>query len=100
MKHFFFTYFRHDNGNKCPYSNAPDMYNLCQSAHSQEELDEWRERSEWRQMKRDMARQEQVFSFMDQLVEQYENEDSNVRVVCLPTKCYYVTTIKLSPLIF
>jgi hypothetical protein len=59
-----------------------------------------RERSEWRQMKRDMARQEQVFSFMDQLVEQYENEDSSVRVVCLPTKCYYVTTIKLSRHLF
>lgn len=59
------------------------MYNLCQSAHSQEELDEWRERYEWRQMKRDMARQEQVFSFMDQLVEQYESEDSSVKVVSM-----------------
>ncbi|KAK3091336.1 hypothetical protein FSP39_019040 [Pinctada imbricata] len=73
---------KHVNGNKCAYSNVPDIYNLCQYAHSQEELDEWRERSEWRQMKREMARQEKVFSFMDELMEQYEEADSGIQVIC------------------
>ena len=57
------------------------MYNLCTDAHSQEELDEWKERFEWRQMKREMARQEQVFSYMDQLREKYEASQSSVKVV-------------------
>ena len=57
------------------------MYNLCPDAHSQEELDEWKERYEWRQMKREMARQEQVFSYMDQLLEKYEASHSSVKVV-------------------
>ena len=59
----------------------PEMYNLCTDAHSQEELDEWKERFEWRQMKREMARQEQVFSYMDQLREKYEASQSSVKVV-------------------
>ena len=57
------------------------MYNLCPDAHNQEELDEWKERYEWRQMKREMARQEQVFSYMDQLLEKYEASHSSVKVV-------------------
>ena len=77
---FSFDY-RHIEGNKCQYSNVPDMYNLCPDAHSQEELDEWKERYEWRQMKREMARQEQVFSYMDQLLEKYEASQSSVKVV-------------------
>lgn len=68
-------------GRKCPYSNVPDMYNMCQYAHSEEELDEWRERYEWRQMKREMARQEKVFSFMDELLEQYQSAEHGIKVV-------------------
>lgn len=59
----------------------PDMYNSCQFAHSQEELDEWKERFEWRQMKREMAKQEKVFSYMDELLEKYEKADSGITVV-------------------
>lgn len=73
-------------GRKCPYSNVPDMYNMCQYAHSEEELDEWRERYEWRQMKRDMARQERVFSFMDELLEQYQAEEQSIKVVSVPER--------------
>ncbi|KAL3877847.1 hypothetical protein ACJMK2_035491 [Sinanodonta woodiana] len=72
---------KHEDGFKCQYSHVPEMYNLCRYAHSQEELDEWRERYEWRQMKREMARQEKVFSYMDQLLEKYENSDSSVKVI-------------------
>ena len=32
-------------------------------------------------MKREMARQEKVFSFMDELMEQYEEADSGIQVV-------------------
>ncbi|XP_022318175.2 3'-5' exoribonuclease HELZ2-like isoform X3 [Crassostrea virginica] len=73
--------YKHMEGRKCPYSNVPDMYNMCQYAHSEEELDEWRERYEWRQMKRDMARQERVFSFMDELLEQYQAEEQSIKVI-------------------
>lgn len=78
--------FRHIEGRKCPYSNVPDMYNMCQYAHSEEELDEWKERYEWRQMKRDMARQEKVFSFMDELLEEYQSAEQGIRVVCVVSK--------------
>lgn len=73
---------RHNDGGQCQYSNVPDMYNLCRYAHSQDELDEWKERYEWRQMKREMARQEKVFSYMDELLEKYENSTDPVNVVC------------------
>ncbi|XP_061191305.1 helicase with zinc finger domain 2-like [Saccostrea echinata] len=73
--------YKHTEGKKCPYSYVPDMYNMCQYAHSEEELDEWKERYEWRQMKRDMARQEKVFSFMDELLEQYQSADQGIRVI-------------------
>lgn len=69
------------NGERCEYSRAPDMYNLCRYAHSQDELDEWKERYEWRLMKREMARQERVFSYMDELLERYENSADPVNVV-------------------
>lgn len=65
------------------------MYNLCRFAHSQNELDEWKERYEWRLMKREMARQERVFSYMDELLEKYESSNESVKIVssiCLKTK--------------
>jgi hypothetical protein len=71
------------DGKTCQYSSAPDMYNLCRYAHSQEELDEWRERYDWRQMKREVARQDMVFSYMEILQEKYEKADSAVTVVSL-----------------
>lgn len=72
---------KNENGGKCTYSNVPDMYNMCTHAHSIEELEEWKERHEWRLMKRDMARQEMVFSYMDQLLEKYEQSDSAIGVI-------------------
>jgi hypothetical protein len=57
------------------------MFNYCKYAHSQEELDEWRERFEWRQMKRNLAKEQNMFSYMDQLLEAYNAADSRVTVV-------------------
>ena len=39
LLHYSYSITRHVDGNKCQYSYAPDMYNLCPDAHSQEELD-------------------------------------------------------------
>lgn len=59
------------------------MYNYCKFAHSNEELDEWKERWEWRQMKREIAKREQVYSYMEALLEDYEEEYSGINVVSL-----------------
>ena len=65
----------------CRYSHMPDTHNLCRSAHSQEELDEWRERWEWRNMKREIARKEKLFSYMEELLLEYEQADQPVNVI-------------------
>ncbi|XP_041364401.1 helicase with zinc finger domain 2-like [Gigantopelta aegis] len=72
---------RHITSESCQYSHVQEMYNLCKYAHSQEELDEWKERYEWRQMKRDMAKQQKVFSYMDELLDKYESTDSGISVL-------------------
>ena len=60
------------------------MYNNCRYAHSQEELDEWKQRYEWRQMKRDMAKKDKLYSFMDNLTEEYEEAKVRMNVVRTP----------------
>ncbi|XP_046550029.1 LOW QUALITY PROTEIN: helicase with zinc finger domain 2-like [Haliotis rubra] len=72
---------KHMIDERCQYSHVPEMYNLCNYAHSEEELDEWKERYEWRQLKRDMAKKQKVFSYMDQLLEKYETSDSGIAVM-------------------
>ena len=71
------------NEGRCRYSDKPDMYNYCKFAHSNEELDEWKERWEWRQMKREIAKREQVYSYMEALLEDYEEEYSGINVVSM-----------------
>ena len=39
------------------------------SAHSVDELDEWKNRFQWRQMKKQMAKDRQLYSYMDTLVD-------------------------------
>lgn len=56
---------------------------MCQYAHSIEELDEWKERWQWRKMKREIAKQKGMYSYMDDLQEEYENADSGVNVVSI-----------------
>ncbi|XP_041364211.1 zinc finger CCCH domain-containing protein 7B-like [Gigantopelta aegis] len=72
---------RHMTSQSCQYSNVLEMYNLCMHAHSEEVLDEWKERYKWRQMKRHMAKQQKVFSYMDELLDKYESTDSGISVL-------------------
>lgn len=65
----------------CRYSDLPDMYNQCKFAHNQLELDEWKERWEWRQMKRRMAREQGLYSYMESLLEDFDSAESPVTVV-------------------
>ena len=65
------------------------MYNNCKYAHSQEELDEWQERWEWRQMKREIARKENVFGYMDALLDEYQQAEAPINVV---SKFFYSKT--------
>ena len=75
-------YFRHcDDDWRSP---IPDEYDLCEYAHSEEELDEWKERWEWRRMMRRMAKQEHAYSYMDELLEEYDRAcsvDQGITVV-------------------
>lgn len=65
---------------KCRFSNVPASSNMCTYAHSQEELDEWIERYRWRAMKRKLAADENLFSYMDRLIEEF-NESSDSVVI-------------------
>ncbi|XP_070571183.1 zinc finger CCCH domain-containing protein 7A-like [Ptychodera flava] len=60
--------------NACPYGE-------CTDAHSQDELDEWKERAEYRRLKRNLAKERHLFSFMDTLIEKYSNQRSGERVL-------------------
>ncbi|CAH1794927.1 unnamed protein product, partial [Owenia fusiformis] len=70
----------HLNGKRCRYSYMQE-FNSCQYAHTQEEMDEWKERYEWRQMKREQAKQEGLFSYMEGLLEDYMNAASGAHVI-------------------
>lgn len=59
----------------------PDMHNLCKFAHSQAELDEWTERWQWRQMKKEIAKKDKVYSYMEELLEDFKDAQSGVTVV-------------------
>ena len=72
---------RHIENANCRYSDMPDMYNQCKFAHSREELDEWKERWEWRQLKREIAKKEHLYSYMEQLREDFETTESGINVV-------------------
>lgn len=69
---------------RCRYSNKPDLYNLCRYAHTHEELDEWKERYEWRTMKREIAKKEGVYSYMDDLLDEYQSATAGITVVTTP----------------
>lgn len=81
------------DGGKCRFSDVPDVYNQCKAAHSLEELDEWKERWEWRQMKREIAKKDHLYSYMDGLREDFETSSSGISVVCLLLEpfchCFY-----------
>jgi len=71
---------RHIYGNRCRFSNTP--YNYCLQAHSEDELNEWKERYEWRMMKKEVAKKFQhLYSYMDRLLDDYSSSLSKTSVV-------------------
>ena len=67
----------HSNLKKtCSYTGVAQERNDCTLAHSQEELEEWRERHEYRLMKIAKAKEQRLYSFVDDLLAEY-NQKSN-----------------------
>lgn len=52
-------------------------------AHSEEELDEWKERYRWRFIKKEAARKQHLYSYMDMLIDDYNSATDRLSVVCL-----------------
>eukprot|EP00058_Branchiostoma_floridae_P025252 XP_002610742.1 hypothetical protein BRAFLDRAFT_90929 [Branchiostoma floridae] len=65
----------------CPYDGVEDRHNICPAAHSQEELDEWKERRQHRWLNMEMARKQDLFSYMDKLIEEYEKTTDGPSVI-------------------
>jgi len=58
-----------------------DSKNYCRFAHSQDELDEWKERHQWREMKKRRAREQNLYSYMDLLIDDLESANDSSTVV-------------------
>ncbi|XP_019641872.1 PREDICTED: helicase with zinc finger domain 2-like [Branchiostoma belcheri] len=65
----------------CQYDGVEDRHNICPEAHSQEELDEWKERRQHRLLYMEMARKQNLFSYMDKLREEYEKTTDGTSVI-------------------
>ena len=68
---------------RCPYSSvtaADGSGNHCIHAHSDKELDEWRERYRWRQSRKLAAKQQHLYSYMAELHDEYNNDDTDSTV--------------------
>ena len=63
------------------FSKATAADNACPKAHSREELEEWGERHMYRQMKLLKAKQQNLFSFMNEIQVEYAATDSEIDVV-------------------
>jgi len=57
---------------RCRYSDIAEGEpgNHCIQAHSMDELDEWINRHQWRQMKKQRAKERHLYSYMDTLVDE------------------------------
>ena len=86
---------RHADGGTCQYSGKQDMFNLCEKAHSEEELEEWRERLEWRRMKQALAQKEGAGSYSDLLLSEYRSAEQGSQVVSVGSR----KEVKMSSLI-
>lgn len=69
---------RHEEGQSCRYSHVVPNHNYCTFAHSLDELDEWKERFRWREMKRKAAAEDNLYSYMAKLVEDYKKSGCEV----------------------
>jgi hypothetical protein len=50
-------------------------------AHSQDELEEWQERYNWRQVKRGVAKERELCTYMESLIDEYNKADLKTDVV-------------------
>ena len=68
---------------RCPYSSvlaADGSGNHCIHAHSDAELDEWRERYKWRQSRKVAAKQQHLYSYMATLRDEYSTDETDSTV--------------------
>ncbi|CAH1274458.1 HELZ2 [Branchiostoma lanceolatum] len=75
----------------CPYDGVEDRHNICPDAHSLEELDEWKERRQHRWLNMEMARKQNLFSYMDKLMEEYEKTTDGPSVIADSLKGVSIT---------
>jgi len=52
-------------------------------AHSDEELEEWNERYQWRKMKKDLAKSRDLLSSIDILLDEYNSSSNKTSVVSI-----------------
>jgi len=95
---------RHEIG-RCPYSSvtaADGSGNHCIHAHSAAELDEWKERYNWRQSRKMAAKQQHLYSYMAALHDEYINDDTDTTVslmlllLCLSLLLFQIFIVFLS----
>ena len=55
--------------------------NNCTKAHSLRELEEWRERHQYRMMKMKKAKEQKLFAFMDEILTKYNYSTEEMSVV-------------------
>lgn len=65
----------------CNFSNMDPSDNPCPKAHSEDELKEWQDRHSYRRMKMQKAKNQRLFSFMDDLLAEYNFSMSESEVV-------------------
>ena len=72
---------------RCRFSGVDDIgsdsRNYCRLAHSSDKLDEWNERYQWREMKKKRAKEQNLYSYMDLLIDDLESATNTSSVVCL-----------------
>lgn len=55
--------------------------NYCRMAHSEDELNEWKERFAFREMKKKRAREMNLYSWMDTVIDDFNSAEDGSTVV-------------------
>lgn len=66
------------------HSESSERFHLiyhCSMAHSEDELEEWRERYNWRLLKRGLAKERKLYTYMESLIDEYHGTDLKTDVV-------------------
>ncbi|XP_033628979.1 uncharacterized protein LOC117291425 isoform X1 [Asterias rubens] len=66
---------------QCTFSQSPAENNNCTRAHTLEELEEWRERHQYRMMKMKKAKEQKLFAFMDEILTKYNYSTEEMSVI-------------------